>query len=309
MAGDRQDEADQLVRAHGGVITARQVAAAGWGRSWLRSAVAAGELVRLRQAVYTSGTAWRLADPARREALRLMAYQRIDDRLVGVGLSAAAAMGLPVPGPGLIRPGDGLVTAGLGLGRPRLRIARPEEEVARLAHGPVVTLPIVTVMDCARELPLEWGLALADAAITHSWVKPSELSLAAADLSVQGLTGPRGVRRARWVLGHARAGAESVLESLARAVVVLAGFPEPQPQRWITTSIGSFRVDLLDEQNRVIIEADGKLKYASADVLWHEKRREDALRDQGFEVARFIMANYLRPIPWRTGYERAVGRR
>jgi len=110
------------------------------------------------------------------------------------------------------------------------------------------------------------------------------------------------------VVEYARAKVESPLESLARGVVVLAGLPEPTPQVWVRTREGDFRVDLLDEANKVIIEADGKVKYASADDLWREKRREDALRDSGFEVVRFTFADYHRQDVWLDGYRRAVNR-
>jgi very-short-patch-repair endonuclease len=117
-----------------------------------------------------------------------------------------------------------------------------------------------------------------------------------------------GKRRAQWVVEHARSKIESPLESLARAAIVLAGYPEPVPQVWLSTRSGPYRVDLLDERNRVITEADGKLKYLTPDELWKEKRREDALRDEGFEVVRFTMADHHHPAPWLATYDRALAR-
>jgi very-short-patch-repair endonuclease len=67
-------------------------------------------------------------------------------------------------------------------------------------------------------------------------------------------------------------------------------------------------VDLLDEANSVIIEADGKVKYTSAQEVWREKRREDALRDSGFEVVRFTHADYCHQPPWLASYRQALTR-
>ena len=117
-----------------------------------------------------------------------------------------------------------------------------------------------------------------------------------------------GTKKSLWVADHVRAAAESPLESLARATVVLAGLPEPTPQVRIRTRAGVFRADLLDEANRTIIEADGKLKYLAPEDLWREKRREDALRECGFEVVRFTMYDYHHPHPWLHIYRRALAR-
>jgi hypothetical protein len=52
--------------------------------------------------------------------------------------------------------------------------------------------------------------------------------------------------KAAWVTAHALTTAESPLESLARTVTMIGGFPEPRTQVGIETRLGPFRVDLLD---------------------------------------------------------------
>ena len=42
-------------------------------------------------------------------------------------------------------------------------------------------------------------------------------------------------------------------------------------------------------------EADGRLKYRSADDLYREKRREDALRTLGYRVVRWGAADVRTP--------------
>jgi len=57
------------------------------------------------------------------------------------------------------------------------------------------------------------------------------------------------------------------------------------------------RVDFLVTGTNVIVEFDGKVKYASGDpdVLWKEKRREDRLRRLGYVVVRLTWADLERP--------------
>lgn len=72
-----------------------------------------------------------------------------------------------------------------------------------------------------------------------------------------------------------------------------AGLPAPRLQTRIChTSDGRFvaRVDFLWPQHRTVCEVDGRVKYqgdeARQAALWHEKLREDELRDLGLEVVR-----------------------
>lgn len=56
------------------------------------------------------------------------------------------------------------------------------------------------------------------------------------------------------------------------------------------------RVDFLWRKRRTIGEADGRGKYADdGRSLWNEKRREDRLRELGFEVVRWAAADLSAP--------------
>jgi very-short-patch-repair endonuclease len=57
------------------------------------------------------------------------------------------------------------------------------------------------------------------------------------------------------------------------------------------------RVDFVVEGRKVIVEFDGRLKYADGDAstLWDEKRREDRLRALGYTVVRITWADLQRP--------------
>jgi very-short-patch-repair endonuclease len=292
------------------VITTKEALAAGVTKAALEWARGKAVLRPIRQGVYTSGMLWAEASPVARHRLEILSQQRVHPELVACGLSAATALGLPMPDGPPLRPH---LTAGRGpqhrgargnaAGATRRRAWLPDEDVWTMRSGIRVTSPARTVLDCAREWELPWGLAIADAAVARWNIYPARLvSLVDSRLPIPG------GRRARWAAERARPGIESPLESLARSVIILAGLPEPTPQVRLQTRAGPFRVDLLDEPNRVITEADGRIKYTSAEDLWREKRREDALRDAGFEVVRFTMPDYRAQSTWLAGYHRALAR-
>ena len=65
--------------------------------------------------------------------------------------------------------------------------------------------------------------------------------------------------------------------------------PAPELQVWV----GGYRVDLLWRAQRVIVECDGRVKYAR-DELWREKRRQEQLERLGFRVVRVLWADVTR---------------
>ena len=110
-----------------------------------------------------------------------------------------------------------------------------------------------------------------------------------------------GIERARTAVAFAEPLCESPLESRVRWWLHDAGLPMPASQVAVRTAAGVFRVDFLYEDQKLVIEADGQVKYDSSapwltdderrrwdgrKVLWAEKRREDALRAAGYRVVR-----------------------
>jgi very-short-patch-repair endonuclease len=167
----------------------------------------------------------------------------------------------------------------------------PDSDI-ELFDGIPVTNLARTVVDSARITPLGPALAIADGALragstTDAWLAQLEL-----------LGRRRGVRFARRVAGLADVASESAGESMSRAVLIEQRIPTPSLQQQILDQDGRFvaRVDFCWEQERTIGEFDGKIKYGRAlrgeqsveDVLYQEKLREDALRDLGWQVARWI---------------------
>jgi very-short-patch-repair endonuclease len=94
--------------------------------------------------------------------------------------------------------------------------------------------------------------------------------------------------------------------------------PAPDLQQDIFDEQGTFvaRVDFLWKEQRTIGEFDGKIKYGQMlkpsqsieEVLFEEKRREDALRDLGWQIVRWLWADIYRPGVIRDRVLRAFAR-
>jgi hypothetical protein len=278
-----------------GLFTARDARRAGYGHDEIRTLCGTGVWVRLRRGVFT--TAERLADlSGRRHAADCLATLLALDRpsTVVSHTSAARLLGLPVRAdqertvrltdPTLWRAGRGF----------RMNAAPLDaDEVVGL--GPFrLTSVARTLVDCAREWPLEDAVVAMDAALLADRTTIGQLSRLAA-----GQQSWRGVQRARRAIGLADGRAESPLETRGRLRIVGAGFPTPELQVDIRAEdrlVGV--VDAWFEDAGVAMEFDGRIKYTQPwrgrtpeRVLWDEKRREDELRALGIRVVRIADAD------------------
>lgn len=96
---------------------------------------------------------------------------------------------------------------------------------------------------------------------------------------------------------------ESVGESRSRALIIREQLPLPDLQATLVAASGTRlgRVDFLVDG--VVGEFDGRVKYGRlvprgqvpADVLWREKQREDAIRDAGWQVVRWVWDELATP--------------
>ncbi|WP_165865762.1 type IV toxin-antitoxin system AbiEi family antitoxin domain-containing protein [Vallicoccus soli] len=282
-------------RQHGPFTTA-QARHHGVELDELQRLLRAGVLVRLRRGVYAE--AWRTrGDP------RATHRVHVDGVLLVLGaraavshVSAAVVHGLDLLDPDL---GHVEVTrADLGSSRTEARVRhhaaalRPDEVVE--VDGRPVTSLARTAIDIARRSTLAQALVVLDA-VLHRGVDREELRrvhLACASWS--------GSRTAGRALALADGGAESPGESLVRLLLARAGLPPVRTQVELRDHDGLVgRVDLLFEQQRTVVEFDGRAKYGlegdPADALWREKRREDRLRGLGYEVVRVVWADLDRP--------------
>jgi len=114
-----------------------------------------------------------------------------------------------------------------------------------------VTPPVQTVVDCARWLPFDEALAIADSALRHGSVTRDELL--AAMSSSRGKGSPSVVR----VLCAADGRADNPFESALRAISLEVPALRLVPQVEIRSrGRRMVRPDLADERLRIVAEAD-----------------------------------------------------
>lgn len=279
--------AGELAATQAGVVTRAQLEAC-LGAAGVRRALRAGDWQLVHRGTYAERASALAArtDPALRHRLQCAARVLLTRRDLVVSHASAALL-------------HGLRLLDGHSGPPQLTLVRPEGSPPPHERLPLASavppahrelldaLPITTrpraVADLARTLPREAAVVMADAALRAGVDRLDVLDV----LDV--CRGWPGAAEAVDVMIFADGRAESPLESLARCWFAAAGLPAPHPQvRLCHAADGSFvaRVDFFWPQHRTVCEVDGRVKYAGkgqvdqpGGVLWHEKRREDALRD------------------------------
>ena len=280
-----------------GTFTAAEAVAAGHGHSEIQNLTGSGRWVRLRRGVLIAADD---LERARRDGLA----HRVDCPAVLLALgrprtavshgSAARLWGLPVPlsdagpirltDPDRWRRGEGYV-----MSRAPLRAG----EAGR--SGPLrLTSAPRTLVDCAREWPLEDAVVAIDAALLAGRTTLDEVRAAAAAVHHW-----PGASRAARAAALADGRAESPLETRGRLRIVGAGLPGPELQVEIRADGRLLAVvDAWFDEAAVAVEFDGRVKYTDPwrgrspeRVLWDEKRREDGLRGLDIRIVRVADAD------------------
>jgi very-short-patch-repair endonuclease len=269
----------------------------------LRTRLANGDLVLVRTGVYLRADAWPANDHDR-HVLSTQAELTVHSTAVASHRSAALVHGLPTPG--FERWEDGPVSVTLPRTGKSVRTAwaihhtgpLPAGQVQHDAQGYPLTSPARTAVDLAADLPLPEALVLLDGAARlicaslvtevrrRDYMNP-QLARVARDLLEESASTIRAARLtpAIRLTDPAR---ESVAESLSAGHMRLAGLTEPRYQAQIRTSIGLVYPDFLWEDLMLIGEVDGAVKYERADAYVLEKEREQALRDRGYRIVRWL---------------------
>jgi hypothetical protein len=166
-----------------------------------------------------------------------------------------------------------------------------------LIAGMQVTSLARTAADLARTLPFEQAVVVADSATFYQ--RPDRVELGDLVDVLEAVPRRPGTRAARRAIAFANGLSESVGESRSRVAIAAAGLPIPVLQWEVrAAATGAFigRVDVGWPELRTVGEFDGLVKYGRAlrpgqdvaEVLVEEKLREDALRDEGLGVVRWI---------------------
>jgi hypothetical protein len=169
--------------------------------------------------------------------------------------------------------------------------------IVLIDNTPVTSLAR-TVLDLARTWPMTQAVAAGDRALMLG------LTRAELDAGLVAMERWPGVRAARRVVEFLDVRGESVGESVSRVRLTEEGLPAPEPQHEIFGPDGRFmaRVDFYWKEQRTVGEFDGKIKYGRLlkpgqrieDVIFDEKLREDAVRDLGLQVVRWIWPDLYR---------------
>lgn len=98
----------------------------------------------------------------------------------------------------------------------------------------------------------------------------------------------RGLRYVRDALPYVDPRLETALEAISWSFLCRSGLPLPRLQQWVTGASGKrYRVDFFWPEFRLIGEADGAMKYRSADDIMAEKDRHADLADAGHGLVRW----------------------
>jgi len=293
----------------GEVFPRRSLDLLGLDDAEVRQLVRSGRLVHLHHGWYA------LAKPSRSPEdlyrLRILAFLNDDAARRSAGLSVgsrpvltgAAALvlhGLPLLGPPpsaitVARTYPGGRAAG-GLVRPTGGLA-PEDIVRRDAV--LLATPARAALDAARWHSVQTGVTAGDAALRMRTLTDAEL-----DDALERMPRLWRVRNARLARSLMSALSESPGESWSAVVLHSLGLPPPARQIEFHDRRGLIgRVDFWWEEQRVVGEFDGRVKYGRAnpagrppeDVLWDEKLREDRLRGLDLRIARWTTADLGAP--------------
>jgi Transcriptional regulator, AbiEi antitoxin len=287
------------------VFTAAQARAAGYSTKQIRHRVDSGAWVTIRRGVYCTRDRWSRAgtDATLMHRLRsAAAILAVEPASWACHSTARRLFGLPhlAEDPAwveLATPPDREVTRGRKHdGINLMPAAVPDHHRCRQLGIPCLTAAR-TVVDTARSHDLADGLVIADAALHQQLVISGEI-----DGVLDDCAGWPGITAARRTLRHVGHERESPLESRSFAFFVEEGLPLPECQVDIFTAAGIFvgRVDFLWRAQRVVGEADGKVKYIDAgspganDELWRQRLRQDDLDDSGYEVVRWTNGDVSR---------------
>ncbi|UJP09337.1 hypothetical protein L2X99_12960 [Microbacterium sp. KUDC0406] len=256
---------------------------------------------RLRKGIYVDRAAYLALKPWERYAVRVHAFVLRHPSAVLCLESAAVVHGLPLFGaPRDIHVYDPGRTASRRFGDVAVHTWDDPRDVDEV-DGILVTALVDTVVDLGRVLQPAPALAVADSAVSPA--QGGTASLADLRDRSSGQSTKRGRARLRWLWDHVDGAAESPGESVSRAVIEGAGFPQPELQREFRYEDCLDRVDFHFAQTRAIGESDGWQKYALDDPdaavrrLADEKRREDRLRRNGHPFARWDLSDAWRVDP------------
>jgi hypothetical protein len=285
----------------------------------------AGLLVRIAVGCYFAADLWQTLTPFQRHRVLIEAVALSVEGPIFAHQSAAVLVNLPLLDPPpprvhiVVPPATGGRSTTLVV---RHAVGLPDFPI--VVDGHALTPVSRTVADLVATLPVDAGVVVADAALRRAFLDGgiSEVELLRQLVLLELETVPVGHGRVRGehVIRFASHLSGSPGESTSRVTMLRAGFPAPVLQhRFPRSGGGWWDVDFWWPDHGVIGESDGTVKYFDAElraglsaeqVVYREKRREDALRAMP-EVKGFARWDFAegRSVPRLTQKLRAAGLR
>ena len=285
----------------------------GWSDEEIGRLARDGRWSRIRRGAYVDGQL--PGNAVARHALLVAAtLQQLRRPAVVSHQSAAVLLGMPLWGARLDkvhvtrRPPASSQTSG----PLRCHVARLGNDEVTEVDGIPVTDVARTALDLARSLPFEAGVVALDAALHEGLVERELIEQRLFDIA-----GTRGSRHAARVVRFADTRSESVGESRSRVVLHEIGLSPSALQLDVRRPDGALigRADFAWEDLRLIGEFDGRIKYGRllrsgqdpGDAVFEEKRRGDAIREEGWGVVRWTWADLTSRDQLRARLLRAMG--
>lgn len=287
------EELLRIARAQRGMFTTKQASDIGVGPKWLRESVRAGSVRHPARGLYAVSSLVGTSPEEWQGHMAAGAHLLYSDAVL-TGVTAVLAhevttWGCSLARPELLRP----IARQVGVKPYRVRPRRAEPVEG--PWGPSVPLPVALVQLCLDHGILP-GVVACDSALHRELVSMDELRAAVDDVA----TWP-GSHRPRVMLTHVDPRSESVAESRTRFELRTDGI-QVESQVPIRRRDGSLIgvADFRVKGTNVLVEVDGKVKYAEAEgeapqTLWGEKRREDDMRAEGYGFARVVWADLETP--------------
>ncbi len=295
-------ELSRLVAAQRGFLLRSQALDSGYTAREVSELLRTGAWVRLRHGAYAPAELVTDATAAARHLLVVRAaVAKLAGEVVVTHVSGLAALGVPLWGVDL-----GQVHVHRDADRSSRREAGivhhsgalPDSQVVEV-DGLYVAIAERSSIDACRSEGFEAGVVMTDGAR-----RLSQFDDERARQILEEQRDWHGSVRASRVLGFSDPRAQTVGESRSRVLLARIGVPKPDLQRPVHDSTGRLIgiTDLYIEEIVTAVEFDGRLKYGRelyersgkpdqvdvGEVVWREKIREDAIRDEGNEMVRIV---------------------
>lgn len=302
------------------MLLTRELRAQGYGPYDVARLVREGRLAQVRRGAYVvpqppSSPPGPDDDVAAHRLLIEAVLRQRSAQAVVSHMSAAALHGLPTWRTELEQVHLTRNRPGRGRDRGQARVygfPYDAEDVVLVDGLPVTSVPR-TIVDLACQLPLTQSVPIGDAALRLPGADRLRADL---ERQLSAAAGRNGVRRARQAIGMLDPGSESVGESYSRVRFVEAGLPTPvlQYEVWSVDGVLLGRSDFGWPELGTLGEFDGIVKYSgrygqtTQGALVAEKRREDRIRDEGWQVVRWTWDELAEPSALLERLERAFAR-